>query len=118
MADALGGLGFNDAANVVLKAVQVQAGAGGLEAALGKWEFGIEPAGDMPCQRVQHVEHVVQRTVLDERLAQTKCVDVQQLGGDMEVVVDRKSTRLNSSHPSISYAVFCLKKKKIKIKLL
>src|SRR5690348_17407918 len=28
-----------------------------------------------------------------------------------QVVVDRKSTRLNSSHPSISYAVFCLKKK-------
>src|SRR5438876_3648079 len=27
-------------------------------------------------------------------------------------VTDRKSTRLNSSHPSISYAVFCLKKKK------
>src|SRR5438876_1375529 len=27
---------------------------------------------------------------------------------------DRKSTRLNSSHPSISYAVFCLKKKKNK----
>src|SRR5690348_17664055 len=25
---------------------------------------------------------------------------------------DRKSTRLNASHPSISYAVFCLKKKK------
>src|SRR6266581_8288558 len=25
---------------------------------------------------------------------------------------DRKSTRLNSSHPSISYAVFCLKKKR------
>src|SRR5207249_8766639 len=29
-----------------------------------------------------------------------------------EVVLDRKSTRLNSSHVSISYAVFCLKKKK------
>src|SRR2546428_6456580 len=27
---------------------------------------------------------------------------------------DRKSTRLNSSHDQISYAVFCLKKKKIK----
>src|SRR5690348_17910667 len=26
---------------------------------------------------------------------------------------DRKSTRLNSSHPSISYAVFCLKKKRV-----
>src|SRR5690242_21577789 len=31
---------------------------------------------------------------------------------DLEVVEDRKSTRLNSSHMSISYAVFCLKKKK------
>src|SRR5690348_18007302 len=31
-------------------------------------------------------------------------------------VGDRKSTRLNSSHPSISYAVFCLKKKKISMK--
>src|SRR5438876_8156973 len=30
--------------------------------------------------------------------------------GDL-VFGDRKSTRLNSSHPSISYAVFCLKKK-------
>src|SRR5690348_17615509 len=33
------------------------------------------------------------------------------LGGAWERE-DRKSTRLNSSHPSISYAVFCLKKKK------
>src|SRR5689334_23435077 len=33
-------------------------------------------------------------------------------GGD--VGLDRKSTRLNSSHSSISYAVFCLKKKKKK----
>src|SRR5690242_21433417 len=32
--------------------------------------------------------------------------------GDLEL--DRKSTRLNSSHMSISYAVFCLKKKKKK----
>src|SRR5688572_31602313 len=30
---------------------------------------------------------------------------------------DRKSTRLNSSHSQISYAVFCLKKKKKKIKI-
>src|SRR3712207_8687100 len=28
-----------------------------------------------------------------------------------QVVLDRKSTRLNSSHANISYAVFCLKKK-------
>src|SRR5438876_12352976 len=31
---------------------------------------------------------------------------------EIDGTVDRKSTRLNSSHPSISYAVFCLKKKK------
>src|SRR5574343_134989 len=31
----------------------------------------------------------------------------------MVTLVDRKSTRLNSSHITISYAVFCLKKKKI-----
>src|SRR5689334_25120884 len=30
---------------------------------------------------------------------------------------DRKSTRLNSSHSSISYAVFCLKKKKTRYRL-
>src|SRR5258707_11520701 len=31
---------------------------------------------------------------------------------DWNAVLDRKSTRLNSSHANISYAVFCLKKKK------
>src|SRR6266480_6887377 len=31
---------------------------------------------------------------------------------EQDAVRDRKSTRLNSSHMSISYAVFCLKKKK------
>src|SRR5690242_21469020 len=38
----------------------------------------------------------------------------QILVGDLnnDGVEDRKSTRLNSSHMSISYAVFCLKKKK------
>src|SRR5690625_7042045 len=30
------------------------------------------------------------------------------------IMIDRKSTRLNSSHVASSYAVFCLKKKKIK----
>src|SRR2546430_12809381 len=33
-------------------------------------------------------------------------------GGRVEIAIDRKSTRLNSSHSQISYAVFCLKKKK------
>src|SRR3712207_6222469 len=34
------------------------------------------------------------------------------LHGETGITVDRKSTRLNSSHANISYAVFCLKKKK------
>src|SRR2546422_8716841 len=33
--------------------------------------------------------------------------------GGNNYIIDRKSTRLNSSHGYISYAVFCLKKKKI-----
>src|SRR2546430_17538075 len=37
-------------------------------------------------------------------------------GGRQDRSIDRKSTRLNSSHSQISYAVFCLKKKKKNIK--
>src|SRR5574341_1945419 len=40
---------------------------------------------------------------------QDVCGDQRQRGADAGV--DRKSTRLNSSHQLISYAVFCLKKK-------
>src|SRR5207253_9962637 len=36
----------------------------------------------------------------------------ERRGKDHGAVRDRKSTRLNSSHVAISYAVFCLKKKK------
>src|SRR5438132_6415774 len=41
-------------------------------------------------------------------------VDVVQHMSARHEEVDRKSTRLNSSHTVISYAVFCLKKKKKK----
>src|SRR2546430_6988918 len=37
-----------------------------------------------------------------------------ELSATTHVFTDRKSTRLNSSHSQISYAVFCLKKKKNK----
>src|SRR2546430_11001570 len=41
----------------------------------------------------------------------------EQIGrvGEARALVDRKSTRLNSSHSQISYAVFCLKKKNINV---
>src|SRR2546422_6804542 len=38
--------------------------------------------------------------------------EVVRRGGEWHPHLDRKSTRLNSSHGYISYAVFCLKKKK------
>src|SRR5688572_31463466 len=47
---------------------------------------------------------------------QTPVADRRSPVEDSPHTRDRKSTRLNSSHSQISYAVFCLKKKKKKIK--
>src|SRR4051812_49565952 len=44
--------------------------------------------------------------------AAKKSLRIQAARVGREGILDRKSTRLNSSHMSISYAVFCLKKKK------
>src|SRR5690554_7172973 len=52
----------------------------------------------------------------------TPCIVSEEMVSNMKTgaiiidvsIEDRKSTRLNSSHVRISYAVFCLKKKKIK----
>src|SRR3712207_8437891 len=41
----------------------------------------------------------------------------EEVGRRAAEVGDRKSTRLNSSHANISYAVFCLKKKKQKYRI-
>src|SRR5690242_21490679 len=75
-------------------------------------------------QLAQHAQFVASDRV-DCGLAALRAADVQrriaapldlrplQIGDlDSPQAVDRKSTRLNSSHMSISYAVFCLKKKK------
>src|SRR3712207_8996659 len=45
--------------------------------------------------------------------AHVEPVGVDHRQGEAGAGEDRKSTRLNSSHANISYAVFCLKKKKI-----
>src|SRR6266487_6393858 len=77
------------------------------------------PAGTLPCpagvsaapghSSIHLAHHDVDRRVDRDQVAQQ--VPLRHLGER-----DRKSTRLNSSHPSISYAVFCLKKKKKKKK--
>src|SRR6202162_6642364 len=48
------------------------------------------------------------------RLAFANCAKriIREQFDDRDKVIDRKSTRLNSSHHDISYAVFCLKTKK------
>src|SRR5690242_21316381 len=56
-------------------------------------------------ERVEHVESEFEVGALHDRELRIPIRHVQR---------DRKSTRLNSSHMSISYAVFCLKKKKKK----
>src|SRR5689334_23452454 len=50
------------------------------------------------------------------KTGRTHLMDAMPVRFDQEMSgwADRKSTRLNSSHSSISYAVFCLKKKKKK----
>src|SRR5258707_10528794 len=66
------------------------------------------------------------RPAIDRRLGQDIVVErdggafaplgvaAAALVGDRAPIGDRKSTRLNSSHANISYAVFCLKKKTTK----
>src|SRR5438094_6983282 len=56
-------------------------------------------------ERFREYKTVVKEAAQAEELAKSGDADMRELA------VDRKSTRLNSSHRTISYAVFCLKKK-------
>src|SRR5690348_18472084 len=64
----------------------------------------ILPVGTYTVRLLQNGQVVQTRTGVTPTAAGAVTVDFAS-------VRDRKSTRLNSSHPSISYAVFCLKKK-------
>src|SRR5688572_32164452 len=59
--------------------------------------------------RVRRVEHVQAQGAVAERAAEDLGREARAAHAEQQ---DRKSTRLNSSHSQISYAVFCLKKKK------
>src|SRR2546427_8028507 len=61
-------------------------------------------------ERVEEREHLEVRADREDVLPPEQGEVVREL----PYVLDRKSTRLNSSHSQISYAVFCLKKKKKK----
>src|SRR5947208_12541728 len=71
------------------------------------------PAGDVERHRaeVALLDELDARTGLDHLPGDLVTEDQPGRGGGASTE-DRKSTRLNSSHQIISYAVFCLKKKK------
>src|SRR5690625_5730128 len=74
----------------------------------------IEVSGDVDTSTVGEYEVVY--TVSDEagnEATATRIVNIIEAPGQE----DRKSTRLNSSHVAISYAVFCLKKKNKKLSM-
>src|SRR5256886_6249362 len=62
---------------------------------------------DVHSQEFQDNERAMRALVEDLRRAAGRAAR-----GGSQAATDRKSTRLNSSHSQISYAVFCLKKKK------
>src|SRR5207245_10202826 len=71
----------------------------------------LRPARGADAARTEHVLDRERRAV--ERPARD-ALAISLVGGvRYRKGIDRKSTRLNSSHGSISYAVFCLKKKNI-----
>src|SRR5690554_7207055 len=57
-------------------------------------------------------DELVLRAGYDERTVVIEQLSAVRRGAPQAQLLDRKSTRLNSSHVRISYAVFCLKKKK------
>src|SRR5690606_40891203 len=61
--------------------------------------------------RAQGLEHRIDEGAVDPR---ERGGALERAAGSRRDRPDRKSTRLNSSHVKISYAVFCLKKKKTK----
>src|SRR3712207_8079441 len=58
---------------------------------------------------------IVRRDIHRRRLGGVGAGDGARRRGVATPVLDRKSTRLNSSHANISYAAFCFKKKKTTI---
>src|SRR5438876_6751051 len=74
-------------------------------------EIAERPQADGEVVECGSDERVAQRAQFDCALDAIHAWQIIQLERAIELRTDRKSTRLNSSHPSSSYAVFCLKKK-------
>src|SRR5438876_3744806 len=79
------------------------------------FELGLDAAGQLKVPvPVSSLVHEIIVKLIDAGLGDGDFAALLELEA-RAANLDRKSTRLNSSHPSISYAVFCLKKKTHKI---
>src|SRR5438034_4026271 len=74
-------------------------------------DLAMVPHMPLMSDAARHVGDPVAVVIADSQAAAVDAADKVKV--DWEPLPDRKSTRLNSSHTVISYAVFCLKKKKI-----
>src|SRR3712207_316287 len=63
-------------------------------------------------KRIEDIVHGTIRAKLEDGQFDQCELTMHEIHETGEAILDRKSTRLNSSHANISYAVFCLKKKK------
>src|SRR5690348_17432556 len=68
-------------------------------------------ATEMTAEEQARCLKVLERATAIGAAARTSALSAFTSGKGYSADADRKSTRLNSSHPSSSYAVFCLKKK-------
>src|SRR2546426_8841752 len=64
---------------------------------------------------LRQIDSAIEQWATEQRKPQSASVAFTDISPYLKGLVDRKSTRLNSSHLVISYAVFCLKKKKTHI---
>src|SRR5690606_40517606 len=88
--------------------------------------FPTRRSSDLPLAHVVQQPHALRHGRVEAHLRRHVAGDARDLAGVQQLILpvrsaeaqppedldeDRKSTRLNSSHVKISYAVFCLKKK-------
>src|SRR5688500_19917400 len=75
------------------------------------WGLGGRAVAVVPLIALLHALQVLRFVLAAIRFADRDIVELERAADEEPVAEDRKSTRLNSSHLVISYAVFCLKKK-------
>src|SRR3712207_9410427 len=94
---------FNDTATTEIYTLSLHDALPIYRAADERDDAALAEGVDAEARAARDAEREVDLVLLRELL---------ELGRVRQELADRKSTRLNSSHANISYAVFCLKKKK------